>query len=141
MDELFYVNDPDAVVWAAADGVLELVVRLVDAGADVNTKCDDGRSALHMAAKEGRSDIAEFLLSRGADPNITDADGDTPHDYAVFYRCEREFAALLVGHGATVREGQSAKQHFQDALDRDLATIRAFQNLTSLINESKNRNA
>ena len=140
MDEPFYINDRDAIVWAAADGIPDLVVRLIDAGADINSKCDDGRSALHMAAKDGRSDIAELLLSRGADPNIADADGDTPHDHAVFYR-EQEFAALLVRHGATVREGQSAKQHFQDALDRDLDTIRAFQNLTSLINDSKNRNA
>ena len=140
MDEPFYINDPDAVVWATADGIFDLVVRLIEGGAHVNTKCDDGRSALHMAAQEGRSDIAEFLLSRGADPNVTDADGDTPHDHAVFYR-EHELAALLVRHGATVRDGQSAKQRFQDALDRDLDTVRAFQNLTSLINESKNRKA
>lgn len=136
MDDPFYINDPDAIVWATSDGIFDLVVRLVAGGANVNIRRDDGCSALHVAAKEGRSDIAEFLLLRQADPNITDADGDTPYDHAVFYG-EHEFAALLVRHGATIREGQSAIRRFQNALDRDLDTVRAIQNLTSLIDKSK----
>jgi hypothetical protein len=125
MNEPAYINDPDAIVWAAGDGDIDLIVRLVNAGAEVNIKSDDGRSALHMAAEDDWSHIAEFLLSHGADPNITDADGDTPHDYAVFHD-HSNFAALLVSRGATIREGQSAKQRLQEALDKDLDTVRAF---------------
>ena len=94
MNEPAYINDPDAIVWAASDGDYDLLVRLVNAGADVNIKAEDGRAALHMVG-EYHSNFAEFLLSHGADPNITDAEGNTPRDYAVFHD-NPDLAAFLV---------------------------------------------
>ena len=32
----------------------------------------NGRSALHLAAQSGHSDVVEYLLARGADPNLQD---------------------------------------------------------------------
>ena len=40
----------------------------------------DGSTALHEAARAGRTDLVKFLLEHGADPNVLDADGKKPID-------------------------------------------------------------
>ncbi|KAG6830643.1 hypothetical protein H0H92_015540 [Tricholoma furcatifolium] len=53
---------------------------------------------LHAAASYGQLDILAFLISRGGNVNITDADGDTP-----LYTVENiETARFLVEHGAII---------------------------------------
>ena len=41
-----------------------------------------GFTALHWAAKTGRTDIYEYLISKGADAGLKDEDGKTAADYA-----------------------------------------------------------
>ena len=36
---------------------------------------NEGRTALHIAAQEGKADLVRHLLSKGAKPEITDAGG------------------------------------------------------------------
>ena len=55
---------------------------LLDAGVDVNTKANDGNSALHVAVLRGHSKLAMTLLDHGADPNA-DGPGFTPLHWAV----------------------------------------------------------
>jgi ankyrin repeat protein len=53
-------------------------------GADVNERAGRLEQApLHGAAQWGWNDVIEFLLSQGADINITDSRGLTPVDYAM----------------------------------------------------------
>lgn len=54
----------------------EVVKYLLDHGASVNLKLRD--TALHKAVLLGNKEMAEFLLQRGADPNIPDASQSTP---------------------------------------------------------------
>ena len=53
---------------------------LVKAGADINSKTDDGRTPLYQAAFRGHPHCVEKLLSLGADRSLGDADGKTPAD-------------------------------------------------------------
>ncbi len=46
---------------------------LLEAGANVNDKLSDGRSALVVACANGHWELASLLVDRGADPNMADA--------------------------------------------------------------------
>jgi ankyrin repeat protein len=64
---------------AAKAGHLEIVIFLVDAGADVNGLSAKGGAPLHFAAHFGRRDVVEYLLGAGADPDLVDPNtGQTP---------------------------------------------------------------
>ena len=54
---------------AAANGLTELVARLVANGADVNTKSSTGRTPLSGAAHYGYLDTVQLLLQHGSDVN------------------------------------------------------------------------
>ncbi len=56
-------------------------------------------TALHLAAVEGRRDVVELLLSKGADPNKGDIDQVTPLRTAIF-NDKKEIISLLRSHGA-----------------------------------------
>src|ERR1041384_756038 len=44
---------------------------------------DDGRTALHIAAEDGRKDVADLLLKSGASSTIRSMHGETALDLAV----------------------------------------------------------
>ena len=50
---------------------------LIDAGADIETKDDMGRSPLHWACLSGALDVVKLLAKAGAGVRVTDNDGDT----------------------------------------------------------------
>jgi len=50
-------------------------------GIDINYRCADGRTALHMAAAENDLSMVKWLLEKGANPAIVDDDGEIPFDY------------------------------------------------------------
>jgi S1-C subfamily serine protease len=64
-------------------GVRDDLKALLDSGVDVNARDRGGRTALHLAARQGQADVARYLLSRGADLNARDAVGRTPLMLAV----------------------------------------------------------
>ena len=61
---------------AAAEGSLETVQFLVEAGAVVNRVCDSG-SALSIACAYEHLEVVRYLVSVGADPDLPDSVGDT----------------------------------------------------------------
>ncbi len=67
-----------AIMYAAANGDLELVRALIKAGANVKLKNQFGTSALTEAAIIGSAPIIDALLKAGADPNFRTPDGETP---------------------------------------------------------------
>ncbi|MBV8846375.1 MAG: ankyrin repeat domain-containing protein [Bryobacterales bacterium] len=67
-----------AIMYAAANGDVELVRALIKAGADVKAKNQFGTSALTESAITGNAPIIRELLKAGADPNFRTPDGETP---------------------------------------------------------------
>jgi ankyrin repeat protein len=61
---------------------IETVKILVAAGADINAKETQGRTALHGAAQWGLTDLVKFLAANSADVNAADRRGLSPLDYA-----------------------------------------------------------
>jgi hypothetical protein len=55
------VNRSTPLMLAARGGHMEVVKRLVAAGADIDARDDEGRSAMGWAAAQGNTDIVQFL--------------------------------------------------------------------------------
>ncbi|MFV0542851.1 MAG: ankyrin repeat domain-containing protein [Marinicella pacifica] len=58
----------------------EIVTLLLDAGANIDFKNNDGSTALHVAAFFCRPDIVKLLLNRGADKSLLNNSGSTAYD-------------------------------------------------------------
>lgn len=75
------VKDPTvgstALITAAIFGKTEVARALIEAGAGVNIKNNEGSTALHSAAFLCRTEIVEMLLDNGADKNIKNNYGST----------------------------------------------------------------
>jgi hypothetical protein len=81
------------VSWAgAADSSLSIfraartgsdIEKLIQRGTDVNTRDNNGKTALHYAAENGHQQTVQKLIKLGADPNIRDQEGKTAWDLAI----------------------------------------------------------
>ncbi len=79
---------------AAAMQNLELGRLLVQRGANVNCRGEEGGTPLHEVAGNGQIEFAKLLLDRGANVNAKDDGGKTPLTIALEYK-QAEMAKLL----------------------------------------------
>ena len=73
-----HVNQNYSLIWAACQGDLDEIKRLVAHGIDINEGDYDKRTAMHLAATEGNIEVVEYLLRHGAKANLMDRFGSTP---------------------------------------------------------------
>lgn len=96
---------------AALNGDVGSAAMLLNQGANVNARDEQGRTALHYAAKNlfnrpdgwerpDRVGVAALLLDWGADPNVQDNWGNTPLSLALKWKSYQEMALLLLSRGA-----------------------------------------
>ncbi|MBS0265826.1 MAG: acyltransferase family protein [Planctomycetes bacterium] len=115
------INAPDSELgitplnWAVLQGDRDLVVRLIENGADVNRGNRDGNRPLHGAAFLGRDDIAAVLLDHGADPKARNQRGELPHKATDADWKTTEFIVKILG----------LPQPDKDLLEADRAKVRA----------------
>lgn len=87
------VAEQTPLMVAAREGRLEAAAALLDRGASIACRDDDGGTALHSAARpwwRENAPLAARLLAAGADPRARDHAGRTPRDLAA-----------AAGHSAT----------------------------------------
>jgi ankyrin repeat protein len=86
-------------------GNVRMASVLLAAGADVNAKGPEGRTALFFAGGH-RLDLMQMLIEKGADVNARDTEGDSPLDEAVWIGA-LDATAILLAHGARLDQVQS----------------------------------
>ena len=112
-------NGLTPLLFAAQQGDLESAKQLLEAGADVNENkpvatnhpprpfgapialrgTPEGTSPLLMALATGHTELAAYLLEKGADPKASDEYGFTPLHFAVWGRNTLELAKVLLAKG------------------------------------------
>ena len=94
----------DALIVAAKGNVAE-VNRLIDGGANVNAKSNDGNTPLLIAVKKGRTEsgliIIHALIKAGADVNAKNNNGETPL-FIVVGTGRAEAVTALIKAGADI---------------------------------------
>ena len=92
---------PDiSIHYAAEVGNIEAVKQHLAAGTEVNAKAS-GWTPLAVAAHRGHKEVAELLITKGADVNVKNQRGRTPlYDAAIWDR--KDIAKLLFDAGADV---------------------------------------
>ena len=131
-----------ALVWAASDGHLPVVIMLIKRGADINAQDDKGWSALSEASYRGQTDVVDFLLQNKAStlPSTSWLDSRR-YGNAVFWCIESEFNSysekreivkLLLEHNA---EPEGKDEYGQDALG--IAKARNYKEIVALLEKVK----
>lgn len=94
------------LILACYRGNVEVAEFLMDHVKDVNYKSREGTALSGLAVKYNK-ELAEYLLSKNADPNIADASGYTPLFWAVKFG-NKEMTELLLKHKAdkTIQDAQ-----------------------------------
>ncbi|MBI4844107.1 MAG: ankyrin repeat domain-containing protein [Nitrospirae bacterium] len=85
----------------AEEGATAQVRDIIEKGANVNTRDDDGETALIYAAQKEHADIVRLLIEAGADVNATTGGGFSALIYSA-RNGDTESVKLLLGKGANV---------------------------------------
>jgi ankyrin repeat protein len=142
------VNAPEpdgttALHWAVQRNDLDLVTRLIRAGATVNTKNDYGSTPMSEAAIVASAPLLAALLEAGADVESPNADGQTAL-MIVARTSQVDAARVLIERGANVNavekwRGQTALMwaaaQGQPAMVRELIARGAQVNARSTVND------
>ncbi|WP_348766863.1 ankyrin repeat domain-containing protein [uncultured Salinisphaera sp.] len=105
------------LIMAARSGHQPMIGYLLDLGADIEARNDQGRTALFQAVIGAHENAVRLLLARGANPEAG-AGGVVPLAYALNHD-RRDIAALLVGNGASGYKryaADAAMKHGRQAL-------------------------
>jgi len=109
-----------AAAAAAAGNVQLLETYLKQPGASVDDSDYDSRTALHLAASEGRAETVAYLVEQaGADPNPVDRWGGTPLQDALRHK-HLDVASILLLHGARTGQQLFSKDKLSNPRSRSL---------------------
>jgi ankyrin repeat protein len=109
---------------AAREGRLEDLRKILAGGAAVNSRSDQGVTALMYAAGGCATPVVEFLLANGADPNLNDSEGRSALIYAVRQSCAEAARDIMRSPSVRLlerdRSGRSALDYAADMAEADV---------------------
>ncbi|NQY74698.1 MAG: ankyrin repeat domain-containing protein [Candidatus Margulisbacteria bacterium] len=76
------MRDVMKLCWAASQGDLDEIRRMVAKGVNLDEADYDGRTCIHLAASEGHSEVVKYLLGKKVNVSPEDRWGGTPMDDA-----------------------------------------------------------
>jgi ankyrin repeat protein len=93
---------------ATFHGLIPVIERLIEKGADINARGSSGDTPLHITVENEYFDVFTKLLSyAGVDVNIANGYGDTPLHRAAYLHRRYKCIPLLLAHGARVNSVNS----------------------------------
>lgn len=92
------------LVNAIANGSLQYIQALIDAGADIHAKSTMGLTPLHTAASRGRIDVVQILVRAGADIDAQDCLGNTPLQRAILRNSPIVLGLLRLGSNVHLQD-------------------------------------
>ena len=122
--------------YASSKGKKDICSLLIERGAAVNAKDDEGQTPLNWASYYGDKDVCALLIERGADVNTKDEDGWTPLHRAS-YLTRKGAVEILLDSGADVnaktKSGKTPRDYANDIIremiDRRLAEKRRLADI------------
>ena len=109
---------------ASRTGMDKVAENLLNGGA-MDTQNDSYWTPLHMASQKGHLNVVKLLLSRHADVNTPEADGETALHLAAFYG-HLEVVQILLKNGAdlcTNKEGETPLDLAEGTTSRHRAVV------------------
>ncbi|MEO5970608.1 MAG: ankyrin repeat domain-containing protein [Bdellovibrionia bacterium] len=104
----------DILIDAAGEGKTKLVHTLIQNGADLEAKDQNGANALHVSANLGKTTVVKALLKAGANKEAKDKEGDTPILRAAMMG-QKKTVKVLIENGANINaqgsEGETPLHH------------------------------
>ena len=73
-----------ALIWAITYNRLETIKTIIDMGADINRPGERNHLPICTAAREGKLEAVQLLLSSGADPFFKDCHNKNAYEHAKF---------------------------------------------------------
>lgn len=111
-------EDLAEALWTCRKGDRRRLERMLERRGELVHQSDyDGRTLLHLAAAEGKADIVDMLLKRGADPNAKDAWNRTPVEDA--YRASHVEATCILQKVGNTHNRMLTAQEVPERLEVD----------------------
>ncbi|KAI1739257.1 ankyrin repeat and SOCS box protein 7 [Xylaria scruposa] len=123
----------EALRVASGCGAFPTVQLLVQKGANVNSKDGNGRTSLHHALSHGHMEVADFLVSSGANLLAEDKIGSNPIDLAV--KGGQRSLDFVKRHMADLSLGINRRPSLLLSRDKDKPTMRPSQIRNVIIGE------
>lgn len=94
--------DATPLHWAVRQGLLNMVVLLMQYGADSHSTDIEGCTCLHVACQLSQTAVAAYLISKGMDVDLLDNNGMTPLMWVAYRSFGIDTMRLLLTMGASL---------------------------------------
>jgi hypothetical protein len=123
------------------NGDLKIIKYLLQNGADINIRNEDGETPLLFAMKIESKAVTKYLLEKGADIEIRDSNGDTPLisliDSFCFFDNFVELLSLFISYGANTQAVNAKMETPLQIVEKYKDDIASYDEVVALLREER----